>query len=185
MSEAIAGFKSPAPSEPLDAAVAVVIRFTSSEVEVLWVRREVRLSFGGGFYAFPGGRTESEDARIEVLGANGPGATLRATGIRELFEETGLLLARGQSTLSSQARDEMRRALLNHGSSFEELLQQRGLTLSAGELHEAGRWITPEFLPRRFDARFFLLEAPEGAEVEQWPESTARSVGFGRWKRWP
>src|SRR5258707_906452 len=169
MSEAIAGFKSPAPSEPLDAAVAVVIRFTSSEVGVLWGRREVRLSFGGGFYAFPGGRTESEDARIEVLGANGPGATLRATGIRELFEETGLLLARGQSTLSSQARDEMRRALLNHGSSFEELLQQRGLTLSAGELHEAGRGITPELPPRRFDERFFFLQGAGGPEAEQWP----------------
>ncbi len=42
MSEAIAGFESPAPSNPVDAAVAVVIRFTGSEVEVLWVRREAR-----------------------------------------------------------------------------------------------------------------------------------------------
>src|SRR5258707_271392 len=152
MSEAIAGFESPAPSNPVDAAVAVVIRFTGSEVEVLWLRREARLSCGGGFYAFPSGRTEDEDARIEVLGANGPEATLRATAIRELFEETGLLLARGQSTLSSQARGEMRQALLNHGSSFVELLRQRSLTLSAGELRDAGRWITPEFLPLRFDA---------------------------------
>jgi endoribonuclease LACTB2 len=189
MSEAIAGFPSPAPPNALDAAVAVVIRFTDSEVEVLWVRREARLSFGGGFYAFPGGRTEDEDARIEVLGANGLEATLRATAVRELFEETGLLLARGQSMLSPQARGEMRRGLLNHGSSFGELLRRRGLTLSAGELHDAGRWITPEFLPRRFDARFFLLEAPERAEVEQWPGEHSEiswvrpAEALARWER--
>jgi glyoxylase-like metal-dependent hydrolase (beta-lactamase superfamily II)/8-oxo-dGTP pyrophosphatase MutT (NUDIX family) len=147
------------------------------------------MSFGGGFYAFPGGRCEAADARLEVLGASAGDAAFRASAIRELFEETGLLLARGGSTLAPQNLREMRRALLNNTASFMELLRERGLALSAPELHDAGRWITPEFLPRRFDARFFLVEAPASGEVEQWPGENAEiswvrpAEALARWER--
>jgi len=169
VSEAIPGFEAPKPSTPRDAAVAVVIRKPGADLEVLWAHREGQLKFGGGFYAFPGGGWESADQQVPVLGGSGIEATLRVTAVRELFEETGILLADDAAQLPRSDRVEMRRALLNGTASFGELLRGHGLTLSAGALRSAGRWITPEFLPRRFDARFFLAEVPEGAEAENWP----------------
>ena len=169
MSEAIPGFEPPKPPTPRDAAVAVVIRKPGPGLEVLWARREGQLKFGGGFYAFPGGGCESADQRVPVLAASGIEASLRVTAARELFEETGILLADGASGLPQKTRAEMRRALLKGGASFAELLRAHGLILRADVLRFAGRWITPEFLPRRFDARFFLAEVPEDAEAENWP----------------
>src|SRR5262249_23789008 len=41
------------------------------------------------------------------------------------------------------------------------------------------RWVTPPFLPTRFDARFFLVELPQGASAEIWPGELAD----GEWIR--
>ena len=39
------------------------------------------------------------------------------------------------------------------------------------------RWVTPEIVPKRFDARFFLARAPEGQE----PEVDGREATEGLW----
>src|SRR5262249_6673479 len=126
VSEAIPGFEAPKALAPRDAAVAVVIRNPAPELEVLWAHREGRLKFGGGFYAFPGGGSESEDQRVPVLGASGLDATLRVTAARELFEETGILLADGASSIPQKTRAEMRRAPGGGGAKFGHRLPEHG-----------------------------------------------------------
>lgn len=179
MSEPMARLPPPppfAPARPRDAAAVVLFRRVSStsapggsETEVFWLKRERQLKFAGGFYAFPGGRCDASDAAIPVAGATGLDAALRVTAARELFEETGVLVAVGAEGLDAQTLAQLRRALLDKSLPFDALLGRHGLTLRAQDFIEAGRWLTPDFSPARFDARFFLVEAPAAQRAEVWP----------------
>jgi glyoxylase-like metal-dependent hydrolase (beta-lactamase superfamily II)/8-oxo-dGTP pyrophosphatase MutT (NUDIX family) len=137
--------------------------------EVLLVRRGAERRFAGGFHAFPGGRLDPEDADVPVLGASGEEAALVACATRELFEETGVLLARGAAAVSAADRAADRKALLDGALRWGDLLRARGLGLDPALLEPAGRWVTPEHLPLRYDARLFLVRMPAGETAEIWP----------------
>jgi glyoxylase-like metal-dependent hydrolase (beta-lactamase superfamily II)/8-oxo-dGTP pyrophosphatase MutT (NUDIX family) len=112
-----------------------------------------------------------------------------ACALRELFEETGLLLASSSPPLSAANLERERRALLEREKGFGEVLAALGATLDASALVYAGRWLTPPFSPLRFDNRFFLLEWPEEASVQPavWPGELAEGewVDPGEaWARW-
>src|ERR1700680_4170168 len=78
--------------------------------EVYWVKRGEALAFMGGWHAFPGGGLSRSDGEIRVLPPPTPAAAasgapaldaapdlapgILVCAIRELFEETGILLAR-------------------------------------------------------------------------------------------
>jgi glyoxylase-like metal-dependent hydrolase (beta-lactamase superfamily II)/8-oxo-dGTP pyrophosphatase MutT (NUDIX family) len=163
----------PPPAKPRDAAAVILIRPAVSGVETFWIRRERYLSFAAGFYAFPGGAVDRQDAAVKVEGAEGEEAVLRAAAARELFEETGVLLAAGAQALSKNVRDEARRRLCAGERTFADFLTEHGLRLRASALRPAGRWITPPFLPKRFDARFFLAELPPDEAEDVWPGELA------------
>ena len=176
MSEMIPGMRAvrPSPARPRDAAVTVVCRqVPGAGVEVFWLRRETSLSFAGGYYAFPGGRVDGADAQVPVEGAEGQEAAFRVAAARELFEETGLLLAGGAEKVGAEERGAARAALLDRKETFAQVVQRLGLTLRARDFIAAGRWITPPFMPIRFDARFFLAEAPAVGVAEVWPGEAA------------
>jgi hypothetical protein len=99
--------------------------------------------------------------------------------IRETFEEALVLLADApegaqaalapegaRAALPSTAELEAARARLHAGTAeFVPWLAQQGLRLATQRLVYFAHWITPEGVPLRFSARFFLVRAPEGAEV--------------------
>ena len=70
---------------------------------------------------------DAADAAVAVEGASGEDATFRAAAARELFEETGVLLARGPTPEKAALR-EARAALLRGGRRFADLLAGLGLT---------------------------------------------------------
>jgi glyoxylase-like metal-dependent hydrolase (beta-lactamase superfamily II)/8-oxo-dGTP pyrophosphatase MutT (NUDIX family) len=142
-------------------------------VEVFWVRRGQRLAFAGGFQAFPGGKVDPVDRDTPVRGASADRAAELASAFRELFEETGVLLADGAERISPEERASARRALLDGRERLPELVARHGLVLEAGRLVRAGRWVTPAFSPVRFDAQFFLAEMPPGQEAVVWPGELA------------
>jgi glyoxylase-like metal-dependent hydrolase (beta-lactamase superfamily II)/8-oxo-dGTP pyrophosphatase MutT (NUDIX family) len=179
----------PPPSEPVVATAVIVHRDGPEGREVLLVRRGAELRFAGGFHAFPGGRLDPEDSEVPVAGASGEAAALVACATRELFEETGVLLAEGAARVAPDARVRGRRALLDGGLRWRAFLREHGLSLSAGSLAPAGRWVTPDFLPLRFDARFFLAPLPPGERAEIWPGElsdggfVAAARALARWER--
>ncbi len=167
-------------------------------VEVFWVRRSPELRFMGGWYAFPGGTLGRGDAEIEVAGCpagTAPGLAsaaepeadpelppdlvpgLVACALRELFEETGLLLATDVPDLQIAAA--ARRRLLDGEVGFQALLAEHRWPLTAAELVFAGRWMTPPLAPLRFDNRFFLLRWER--HHSQQPEIVPGELAAGEW----
>ncbi|HET7825764.1 MAG TPA: MBL fold metallo-hydrolase, partial [Anaeromyxobacter sp.] len=170
MSAAFPGIPpAPPPPEPFLATAVVLHREGPDGREVLLVRRGEDQRFAGGFHAFPGGRLDPGDRDVPVKGASGEDAALVACATREVFEETGILLAEGAARVPAPARAEGRRALLAGRGSWAAFLRDAGASLSAAPFVPAGRWVTPPFRPLRFDARFFLAELPEGERAEIWP----------------
>jgi glyoxylase-like metal-dependent hydrolase (beta-lactamase superfamily II)/8-oxo-dGTP pyrophosphatase MutT (NUDIX family) len=153
-----------------------MFRRAESGVQVFWLRRGAHLSFAAGFYAFPGGAVDRDDANVPVDGSEGPATALRAAAARELFEETGVLCAEGTEKLTETELSRLRADVLAGSISFGAALAARGLRLRRIHLLEAGRWITPPFMPSRFDARFFLLELPRGQRPQFWPGEHAEGA---------
>lgn len=178
MSEALPGMPPPPPPARVrDASAVILHRHGPRGLEVFWLKRDKALRFGGGFYAFPGGKVDRDDAAVPVEGASGVDAALLVAAARELFEETGVLKARGAQALPQLELDELRRAVLEQRVRFGDVLAQRGYTLHASDFVPAGRWVTPPYLPVRFDARFFLVEAPSHHEAVVWPGE----LSWGGW----
>lgn len=170
------------PVTPRDAAAMILLR-DPDDPKVFWVKRSYKLAFMGGFHAFPGGQMDADDASIPLancpMDVDGKGAAIRVCAIREIFEETGVLLAQGAESIPHAQRVEWRRLLHDNQISFKDLLANAGLTLDATMLAEIPRWVTPASSPRRFDTRFFTAWLPEGQETEILPGE----LETGEWLR--
>lgn len=180
---------------PADAATVMLLRPCSGEgdegIEVLLVLRNRRSSFVPGYYVFPGGKIDPEDYEPGMerfcRGINRqntaallndmsqPEKALGAwiAGIRETFEEVGLLIARRNDgapvafeTDGDRRRFERyRQALIKGEMKFSSILEVEDLVLQGDDLHYFSHWITPEPLPLRYDVRFFVTPFPAGQAV--------------------
>lgn len=152
----------------------VLARVAAGAPELLLVQRHERSAFGGA-HAFPGGVLEPADRRVydhcdgvaaaeadALLDVDG-GLAYFSAAVRELFEESGVLLAaagRGGLDLAA-ARD-----ALNDGSlDWQVFVSENALRLRCDALHYFSFWITPEALPRRFSTRFFLAAMPDDQDA--------------------
>jgi endoribonuclease LACTB2 len=190
-----AGNTQPTPSgaTPKDAAAVILLRAgtDSSAPEVFWVRRSERMAFLGGFHAFPGGQREASDSDVPVENCeDAETAAMISCAARELFEEVGVLVARGAETLTKGQRASLLDDLESGRMTFPALLSHYGLHLDANDFTFAGRWVTPPFSPRRFDTWFFLAQCPAkqrphvtgDAELES-GEWTTAGEAVARWER--
>jgi glyoxylase-like metal-dependent hydrolase (beta-lactamase superfamily II)/8-oxo-dGTP pyrophosphatase MutT (NUDIX family) len=178
---------------PRDAAALILLRRPESP-ELFWVKRSLALSFMGGWMAFPGGARTEEDLTIAVANCDDPfGAAMRVCAIREVFEETGLLIARGVDQLDRDRLTFLREQLLCNRIDFAELLSGDGLSLDANLLTEAPRWVTPATSPKRFNTLFFVSWVPPCLDGEQEAsvipgelesgEWLSAAAAIGRWER--
>jgi glyoxylase-like metal-dependent hydrolase (beta-lactamase superfamily II)/8-oxo-dGTP pyrophosphatase MutT (NUDIX family) len=150
--------------------------------EVLLGRRPASMSFAPDVHVFPGGRVDPTDAHPSLVARSvvSPVAAAAALGgdlpptqaiaayvaaIRESFEEAGVLLADVGPGSSPGALGAARAALVGGEIGFQALAAQLDLTLRTDWLVPISRWVTPPSMPRRFDARFFAAELPDGAKA--------------------
>jgi endoribonuclease LACTB2 len=145
-------------------AASVLLARGPGTDEVLLVRRADELRFFGGFWAFPGGKVAPADANL--------GSASLVAAARELFEETGVLLARhpdGSHPSPSPQLDEARRQVLDNRVGFAEVLQRHGLQIRPSDFVPIGQITTPAFASLRFATTFFVAHLPARQEVTLWP----------------
>ena len=188
---------------PKKASSVILVRDTAKEMETFLIKRHVASSFMGGLYAFPGGNLEVEDfseellARVEGITEEeacdivGEGSSSQIglahwlCGIREVFEEVGVLFAKDEKGNLISFENEMmqkiferHRELVNKGEmTFSQLLHQENLRLATDSLIHYSHWITPEARKKRYDTHFFLALIPKG----QIPSADQKETTAGIW----
>jgi glyoxylase-like metal-dependent hydrolase (beta-lactamase superfamily II)/8-oxo-dGTP pyrophosphatase MutT (NUDIX family) len=165
---------------PRPAATVVLLRAGPGGPEVLLTRRPSTMAFAANMHVFPGGAVDPADrdtrlaarsaiapdaAQAGLGGDIAPGEALAryVAGIRELFEEAGVLLA--EPALDAARKMSGREALLAGRSTLADLAEAFDLRLRTDLLAPIGHWTTPPIMARRFDTRFFVAELPEKAEA--------------------
>ena len=180
--------------QPKDAAAVILLRQNTDpdNPEVFLVKRSEKLAFLGGFYAFPGGQTDPTDVDAPVTNCDDDREreVMISCAAREIFEETGVLLARGSETLTIGQRTSLLDDLESGRMPWPSLLKHYGLHLDANDFTFVGRWVTPPFAARRFDTWFFLVRCPPKqqprvtgeAELESGEWINAREA-YDKWER--
>jgi 8-oxo-dGTP pyrophosphatase MutT (NUDIX family) len=168
--------------DPKPAATVIVARPSPEGVEVLMLRRGPATRFGPGFVVFPGGTIDPEDSELGALWFGSAEEAARAAAIRELAEETRLVVT----------ADGVRQ--MSDGEDAVEVVG--GKPPRIDEVPELARWIAPEFLEVRFDARFFAVACgrdidarPDGMEIDlAWwatPADVLATHSLGETLMWP
>ena len=180
---------------PRPAATVVMLRDTTEgvdNIEVFLLKRHGLSDVLGGAFVFPGGKVDAADAQCDVSYLdqslqtmhsllNEPeidpitAASLYVAGIREAFEESGILFAQG----ATSAHADQASALLKQGLSFSAMLSELGLRLQTDSLHPWSRWITPRqpsVTNKRFDTRFFISVVPANQIASHDNHETTESV---------
>lgn len=143
-----------------NAATVIVLRDRHEDPAILMGQRGAAAAFMPNKFVFPGGAMDAGDADIALSAPlpricfdrlsdrADPGLenALAVAAIRELWEETGLIL--GQ-------QGNWRDPVPTDWQSFAAM----GYVPSAQALQFVFRAVTPPGRPRRFDARFFLADA--------------------------
>ncbi|GID25033.1 NUDIX hydrolase [Paractinoplanes brasiliensis] len=164
------------PAPVRDAATVVLLRPVGVSFELYVLRRATAMAFGG-LYAFPGGGVDPDD-RPTTLRSDWPARlgvpadrahAVVGAAVRELFEETGVLLAgpveqpdRTLADVSTGEWEADRAAVAARELTLSELLSRRSLRMRDDLLFPWARWVTPEFEPKRYDTWFFVSLLPEG-----------------------
>ena len=104
------------------------------------------------------------------------GTVILVAAARELLEETGLLLADSQPTPDAVAA--ARRALLAGENNFLGVAHELDLTFHTVRSAYFGRWITPRRFSRRYDTRFFLVDAHHVAKTVTPPDDELQELGW-------
>jgi len=180
-----------------------MLRESPHDPELLMVRRRAGDAFGES-YAFPGGVLDADeslargfcagvdsDAANALLKVSEGGLDYLSAAIRELFEETGVLLARhgddwvADSPLIQKLRNRVDKATL----AWPDFLRDQDLQMAGDALHYFAHWETPLNRPKRWSTRFFLAKLPAGqnashddgelTEIKWLTAAEALSAGLG------
>lgn len=154
---------------PRDAAALIVVDHSTGEPRALMGRRRPDLVFLPNKFVFPGGRVDRADYTAAAAGEldttqaarllidmKGTPSEARARGlalaaVRETFEEAGLLIGARREGAGGSGR----------ASGGWPEFHALGVVPRLSGLSYIARAITPPGRPRRYDTRFFTVDASE------------------------
>ncbi len=168
------------------AATVMCLRESPTGPEVFMLHRVATMAFAPSMHVFPGGGVDPRDDAPDLPWAGPPPAVwatrmstdeasarrLIAAAVREVFEETGVLLAgpvdgpTALADVSGRGWSTARQDLVDRHTSLAEFLVRQRLALRSDLLSYRAHWTTPEFEPRRYDTRFFACLLPEGQAAD-------------------
>lgn len=179
------------------AATVMLLREAAGGLEVFMLRRSGRSPFAPDAFVFPGGAVDRNDVSVDgarrvlgltlqtleaefrtVIPAALPApheepdvdhcAGLLRAAMREVFEEAGILLARGRDCkpvpplrVADPAVQSLREELRAGRMHFDDVLERFDWYADACELALFSHWITPPTEPRRYNTYFFAARAPQ------------------------
>lgn len=152
---------------PREAATLIIVRRDAKKPRILMGKRAAGHKFMPNKFVFPGGRVDAADSRVRAAKGlrapverrlmdrmRGTPTATRAQGlamaaIRETFEETGLVIGKPVSE-PLQTRNPEWQAYYNEHVAPD-----------LSKIDFIARAITPPYRTRRFDSRFFMIDAEE------------------------
>jgi len=188
------------PVDPKLAATVILLRSRSldgesdddCEFEVFMAKRHKNARFMSDHHVFPGGGLDNQDlteqSKIRLIGPDtqiieklnevcDDPSCLWITAIRELFEETGILLASNKSgNLIEPNRKKIKKLkkyqkdLQKRRRTLTEVLNKENLYYTGNDLKYFGRLVTPPQSPIRFDTQFFLCKLPSSQNINLFKE---------------
>eukprot|EP01006_Ploeotia_vitrea_P026215 TRINITY_DN59184_c0_g1_i1.p1 TRINITY_DN59184_c0_g1~~TRINITY_DN59184_c0_g1_i1.p1 ORF type:complete len:383 (+),score=145.63 TRINITY_DN59184_c0_g1_i1:35-1150(+) len=195
------------------------------QYRVLFVKRHAKAGFMASRYVFPGGVVEAFDGdqrwRRAVAGSDceacefgfgdairthrsaadadasqaGEHVAYRVGGLRELFEETGMLLASdNDNQKNSNVKcslvtrfddaahvEREREAVCDDATRFLSLCERLGVSPSVKSLQLWSRWITPPFEKRRYDTFFYIAPLRDDAEIPDYIQHDGKETVHTAW----
>ncbi len=159
----------------IPASTVLIVRDGKNDLEVFMVVRHHEIDFASGALVFPGGKVDQEDLNIQInqfinkeKKINDEEMGFRIAGIRECYEEAGVLFANSSENSTRITKNRLsqlevwRDRFNNKESSMYDFASQENLTFTVDDLIPYAHWITPDMMPKRFDTRFYIAEAPDG-----------------------
>jgi 8-oxo-dGTP pyrophosphatase MutT (NUDIX family) len=170
----------------------MLLRDGAGGLETFVLRRVSAMEFAAGMTVFPGGGVDPAD-RDETIGWSGPDPgwwraalgedaepALVVAAVRELFEETGVLLAGRHPDGPAVVLDEdARSAIIDGRSSLPRALADAGLSIRSDLLRPWANWLTPPGRGRRYDTFFFAAALPDGQRARM----LTTEADLGEWRR--
>jgi endoribonuclease LACTB2 len=165
-------------------ACVILTRGEGEGFEVCWERRALDAAFLPGYHAFIGGRVEPADDHIIGLSGDAQERSLRGCALRELCEETGIVLCKPHARLAADDSllERLRATSQADPGQFGDFIYDHMMTLAPERLHAVGRWTTPAWEPLRYETEFYQLHlSPKEARAQQ---AAREALGWaGEWVR--
>ncbi|PLB37842.1 NUDIX hydrolase [Aspergillus candidus] len=149
----------------------------SPQNEVLLLHRVKTSTSFASAHVFPGGNLSLQDGTCppaEDPKHHEDAPWYRNAAVRELFEESGILLAKDKNTgkmlaVPEEERERGRRAIHQQGMKFDEWLRERDANAvpDTDKLIPFTRWITPTNVPKRYTTQMYLYFLPLPLESEK------------------
>jgi 8-oxo-dGTP pyrophosphatase MutT (NUDIX family) len=177
------------------ASTVMLLRDSAPGLQVFVQRRVPEMAFAPGMTVFPGGAVDPSDHDPSVgwigpdgawwagrLGVDAVAArALVVAAVRELFEETGVLLASRFAAPGSRTvelAEATRLAILDRRTTLASALASADQAVRADLLRPWANWITPPGRTRRYDTFFFLAALPDGQDARQ----LTTEADLGEWQ---